>query len=69
MKDRELKYEASLHICADLPQVEFIGRVRADSIKDLKKNARAHARSWDKHLFGRIHVEIKNQGIEFFINP
>jgi len=69
MRDKEFKYEASLHICADTDQVEFIGRVRADSIKDLKARARAHARSWDKHLFGRIHVEDMNREIEFYVNP
>lgn len=65
-----MKYKASLHINADDPaNVEFIGKVKANSIKELKDNARKHARSWNKHLYGRIHVEDANYNLEFFINP
>ena len=70
MKDQEMKYNASLHIAVNDPaKVEFIGKVQANSIKDLKEVARKHARSWNKHLYGRIHLEDADQGLEFFINP
>ncbi len=67
----EHKYNANLHICANTEQFEsvYIGKVKANSIKELKEKSRIHARNWNKHLYGRIHVEDKNAEIELFINP
>lgn len=63
------KYEATLHINVNKPNVEFIGKVHANSVNELKANARRHAKNWNKHLFGRIHVEDLENGIDFSLNP
>jgi len=59
---------AKLHIKANTDAVEFIGEVKAKNVKDLKEAARKHARSWNKHLYGRIHMQLED-GREFQINP
>lgn len=64
-----MKYKAKLHINADKEDVEFIGFVEASSIKRLKENARQHARSWNKHMFGRIHIEEEETQREWYVNP
>ncbi len=63
------KYEAKLHIKANSDFVEFIGIVHANSLSSLKEEAKRHARSWNKHVSGRIHVTIEDSDKQFFINP
>jgi len=62
-----MKYIAKLHINANKENVEFIGSVKADSLKKLKEEARKHARNWNKHLSGRIHIQCDE--FEMFVNP
>ena len=63
-----MKYTASLHINANKNNVEFIGNVSANSKKELKEKAKQHARNWNKHLSGRIHIEVAGE-FEMFVNP
>lgn len=65
-KDNDYKYEASLHINADSDDVAFIGKVYANSIKELKEKSRQHAIQWGHR--GRIHVEEYNNNLEFYVN-
>ena len=69
--EKKQKYEASLYINANKNNVEFIGNVSANSKKALKQAAREHARSWNKHLFGRICIVIDSTSalIELYENP
>jgi hypothetical protein len=61
-----MKYTARLHANANSDKVKFIGDVKGDSIKEIKENARKHARNWNER--GRIHVEIEETGHDFFVN-
>lgn len=65
--EKQYKYEASLYIRANKADVEFIGKVSATSIKELKEKARDHARSWNKHLSSRIYIDLGETS--FSINP
>jgi len=67
--EKSFKYMVYVHIKADKPDVEFIGTVNANSLKELKENVRKHARNWNKHLFGRLHVQDFENEIAFFVNP
>jgi uncharacterized protein CbrC (UPF0167 family) len=60
------KYTAKLHVNANSDTVKFIGTVEANSIKDLKENARSKARGCGN--YGRIHIQEDNNGLEFFVN-
>ena len=66
-EEKQYKYKAMLYIRADKSDVEFIGKVSGNSIKELKEKARDHAQGWDKHLFGRLYIDLGETG--FSINP
>lgn len=67
--NKEMKYTASLHINANKENVEFIGNISANSKKELKREAKQHARNWNKHLSGRILISDREGEFEFFVNP
>lgn len=60
-----MKYTAKLHRKA-FGDFQFLGTVLANSIKQLKENAKKHCRSWG--YFGRVYVSEENKGLEFGIN-
>lgn len=66
LKKTMKKYNAKLHVNANSENVKFIGTVEANSIKELKENARQKARNQGN--YGRIHVDEENEGLEFFVN-
>lgn len=59
------KYTATLTI-KKLGDFAFIGKVSANSKKELKEQARIKARSWNN--YGRIYVSESNVGLEFCVN-
>ncbi len=64
---RSIMKTAQIHINANSDKVECIGYVSATSTEELKKKARQHARSWNKHRFGRLCLTL--DGKDIFINP
>ena len=64
-----MKYTAGLYINANKENVEFIGIISANTKKELKRNAKQHARNWNKHLFSRILISDREGEFEFFVNP
>ena len=62
-----MKYSAKLHTKPNnLEKVKYIGIVEADSFRQLKKNAKQHARNWNH--YGRVHILCENINREFVIN-
>lgn len=51
---KECKYEFRLHVSKTS---EYLGVIKANSIKEAKEKARSHARSWNKNLYGRLVLE------------
>lgn len=66
MKELKYKYVAKVHI-KKLGDFAFIGTVKANTIKELKKEARKHARSWNEHGH-RLYIECENTQREWVIN-
>jgi len=63
-----MKYNAHLHSHPDNPdKVKFLGIISANSIQELKENARKHARSWNEHG-GRLHLHDMELDREWYIN-
>ena len=67
MENNQSKYVGRLHVRPNSTDPKFIGKVEANSIKELKEKARYHARSWNEHG-GRIHIECENTGRSWMIN-
>lgn len=60
MTDNQYKYEADVHAKSSSIHGEwvYIGTVYANSLLDLKETARELASSRNKHLFGRLFLDV-----------
>jgi hypothetical protein len=67
METQDFKYEGRIHTRPNSNDPKFIGTVYANSIKDLKEKARAHARNWNEHG-GRLYIQCQNTEREWIIN-
>ena len=61
------KYAGRVHSNPNSNDPKFLGVVFANTIADLKENARSHARSWNKHGY-RLSIECENTGRYWIIN-
>ena len=63
----KFKYEGRVHSRPYSNDPKFIGTVFANSISELKENAKKHARNWNEHG-GRLHIVDENSQREWYIN-
>ena len=66
MEELKYKYVAKIHT-KKFGDFAFIGTVKANTIEELKENARKHARSWNEHGH-RLYLECENTQREWVIN-